>query len=448
MSFGENILKYKQDILQDLEKVIAIESVSAEGSENPRKALEYVLSRGEELGLISKNINGVAGHLQYGNGKKLCGVLTHLDVVPAGQGWTVPPFSLTRKNGRLYGRGIADDKGSAIVAMYCLKVLKDNNITADSKIRLILGTNEETGMTDVEHYFSKEPIPDMSFTPDSDYGICCCEKGILQISIQGINNSNIIKGAKGGNAVNAVPDSTEIILNVLQNQIRDFVKENAENYTTAIIDDSLKLCCKGKAAHAMEPYKGENSITNAINLLRKQYGAEELGSVPEFIQKYIGNTTDGSLLGIDNCDSQSGAVTVNVGVIAIEEETACVKVDIRYPVTSNYEAILSQLTEKAKEFNLSVTVDYHLPPLNVTKESEIITILQNSYKEITGELPNLYSTGGGTYARSLGNKGVAFGPVFPDDYSNMHKPDESLDEEKFFIHAQICLEAMYKMFTD
>lgn len=189
MSFGEKILEYKNDILNDLASLVAIDSVSVEGSEKPRQALEYMLARGTEMGLKAKNVDNIAGHLEYGTGKRLCGVLTHLDVVPAGKGWSVPPFALTQKDGRLYGRGVADDKGSAVVAMYCLKALLDNGINADSTIRLIMGTTEETGMTDVKHYFSKERVPDIGFTPDSDYGICNCEKGILQISVTGKNDS-------------------------------------------------------------------------------------------------------------------------------------------------------------------------------------------------------------------------------------------------------------------
>ena len=50
-------------------------------------------------------------------------------------------------------------------------------------------------------------------------------------------------------------------------------------------------------------------------------------------------------------------------------------------------------------------------------------------------------------ARMLGGRGVAFGPVFEDDDSRIHNSDESLDEEKFFKHFRICLEAMYKMMT-
>ena len=47
----------------------------------------------------------------------------------------------------------------------------------------------------------------------------------------------------------------------------------------------------------------------------------------------------------------------------------------------------------------------------------------------------------------LGGNGVAFGPAFKNDDVRMHNADESMDKENFFKHAQICLEAMYRMFT-
>lgn len=444
MAFGNKILKYKDDILKDLANVVAIDSVSADGCEKPQKALEYMLNRGKEMGLVTKNVDNIAGHIEYGSGTKLCGVLTHLDVVPAGEGWSVPAFALTRKDGRIYGRGVADDKGSAVIAMYCLKALKDNNITANSTIRLILGTNEETGMTDVQHYFSKETLPEISFTPDSDYGICQCEKGILQFTITGKNNSEILISAIGGGAVNAVPDRTEFSINtnlkISENSNGSFSVINNGTETTVI--------SKGIASHAMEPQNGFNSITHAISMLCSVFGEKQLGNLPDFINKYIGTTTDGSLLGINQSDKQSGCLTLNVGTININKNSATAKIDIRYPVSANYENIVNTITNAATGMNLEMHIDSHLSPLNVPENSKVISILQQAYSAITGQMPNLYSTGGGTYARSLGNKGVAFGPVFANDYSNMHKPDESLNEENFFLHAQICLEAMYKMFME
>ena len=89
----------------------------------------------------------------------------------------------------------------------------------------------------------------------------------------------------------------------------------------------------------------------------------------------------------------------------------------------------------------------HEKPLYVKKDSELIDVLSNAYEAVTGEKPELYSTGGGTYARKLGGRGVAFGPNFKTDDIRMHNADESVDAENFFTHAKICLEAFYRLYT-
>ena len=81
------------------------------------------------------------------------------------------------------------------------------------------------------------------------------------------------------------------------------------------------------------------------------------------------------------------------------------------------------------------------------KDSELIRLLSESYSAVTGEEAPLYTTGGGTYARQLGGRGVAFGPNFPDDDVHMHDADESVDKQNFLKHMQICFEAMYRLYT-
>ena len=167
LSFGEKILKYKDDILKDLAALISIRSVSSQSEDETKRALEFILNRAAEMGLEAENVRDIAGHVQYGDGGRLCGVLTHLDVVPAGSGWSSDAFELSRRDGRLYGRGVADDKGAAIIALYCLKALKDEGIKGKNALRAIYGTREEVGMECIKTYLEAQPLPDMSFTPDS-----------------------------------------------------------------------------------------------------------------------------------------------------------------------------------------------------------------------------------------------------------------------------------------
>ena len=175
MSFGEKILRYQEDILRDLAELIRIPSVRSQaepgmpfGRESTR-ALQAVLAMAERLGLTVKNVDNYAGHAEYGQGEETAAVLAHVDVVPAGEGWETDPFTMVIKDGCCYGRGTADDKGEAIVALYCLKALKDENVPARRRLRVVFGAGEETGSEDLAYYYSKEPLPVMGFTPSGGH---------------------------------------------------------------------------------------------------------------------------------------------------------------------------------------------------------------------------------------------------------------------------------------
>ena len=98
MIVGNKILNYRDDIVKSLSELIKIRSVTDTPSEGKpfgggvNQALEYMLSLGESLGLKTKNIDGYAGHVEYGEGEEIAGVLVHLDVVPEGKGMDFSTF--------------------------------------------------------------------------------------------------------------------------------------------------------------------------------------------------------------------------------------------------------------------------------------------------------------------------------------------------------------------
>lgn len=446
------MLKYKDELLKDLAELIAIRSVSADGKEQPERALKWMLEKAESFGLTTKNINNVAGHVEYGEGGKLCGVLTHLDVVPAGSGWSTDPFELTVKDGRIYGRGVADDKGCAMIALYCLRAMKEAGIQPKNRIRVIFGTSEEVGMEDMEYYFKREPIPDMSFTPDSDYGICRCEKGILQLEISSKHHDGTtLTEFHSGTVINAVPDMAYALMDCSENEDHQLLRladAKPGKFEFKYTIDGMMIVSKGKAAHAAHPEQGFNAATNLISLLTANFGHNVLGSVCAFIASAIGTETNGNSMGIKMRDAASGALTLNVGTVEINNKKAATTIDIRYPVSMDGVRILEQVQKRAKLEDLDVRVLEHRRPLQIDESAPIIEILKSAYTEIVGSEPTVYATGGGTYARTLGGKGVAFGPVFEGDDCKLHDADESMDYENFFKHAQICAEAMYKMVTN
>ena len=227
-------------------------------------------------------------------------------------------------------------------------------------------------------------------------------------------------------------------------RLADASKGNFEfNYTI----DGLMIISRGKAAHACEPEKGQNAALELIDLIANAYDVPEIGSICSFIDYAINKETNGRSLGLKMSDSVSGSLTVNLGCVHIEENKAYAQFDIRYPVTVNSDVVIKQFEKVAENSNLKSEVLNHEKPLYAEKDSELIKVLSEAYKSVTGEEVDIYSTGGGTYARKLGGRGVAFGPNFKGDDIRMHNADESVDYNNFFKHAQICLEAIYRLYT-
>ena len=445
MSFGEKILDYKEAIITDLAELIAINSVTGI-QDGCKEALDWMMKKAISFGLKAESIENEAGHAELGEGGKLCGVLAHLDVVPEGNNWDSLPFELSiGDNGYMYGRGVADDKGAALINLYCLKALKDNGVVGKNTLRVIFGTSEERGMTDMDKYFEYEPMPELSFTPDSEYGICVGEKGILQLELYAdTHDGTTLTQFHSGKATNAVPDTAYALLDCTENEdhqlarLADAKRGSFEFYYTI---DGMMVLSRGQAAHAADPDKGLNAAAALIDLLTSNFALPTMGTLPSFISHYIGMDTDGVMLGIKQRDKESGPLTVNVGTVHIDEGYATCTLDI------DGEKVLEKITRQAQREGIHVKVLSHLKPLYLSEDSDIVRILSESYEAVMGEKPKLYTTGGGTYARKLGGKGVAFGPVFEGEISNIHNANECINVEKFFRHAQICLESMYNLYT-
>lgn len=448
------IRSYKDEILEDVIHLVNIPSVRASAKdgmpfgENCAKALDYCLNLAKNMGFTVKNVDGYAGHIEYGEGEGLIGVLAHCDVVPAGEGWTRPPFDGKVEGNRIYGRGTMDDKGAAIAAIYCLKVLKDLKITPKKRIRVIIGAGEETGSEDMQYYFAHEQMPDMAFSPDSEYPICNCEKGILHLSLESAHDSKAVLKFESGSAANIVPVTAEACVCGSPNSLQDIAAglEN-EKWRYAVMDgkSGTILRCFGKSAHASVPEEGVNAAAGLVRLLNLAY-KNDVGTLLRFLDETVGLDFDGTNMGVACSDKQSGMLTLNLGIVDINEERDSAVIDIRYPVTSSGKTIFDAIAKKAASYGIKATLLSDSAPLFVDENSTLISKLKHAYKTVTGEDCGLYASGGGTYARELQNRGVAFGPGLELlSYYNIHGADEFLEIDKFMKHCEICLQAIYEL---
>ena len=456
--FEPVMMKYRDEILDNLKKLVSIESVAVpecdiQGKpfgEKSAEALGFMTGLADSLGFETENCDNFAAHVQLGQGgdEDYSAVLCHVDVVPAGDGWSTDPFTLTEKEGFIYGRGVADDKGAAMISLYCLKAMKDNGISMKRPIRLILGGGEEIGMDDMEHYFSRHALPSLAFTPDADYPACNCEKGILHPKLTG-RTDPVIRSIKGGTAINCVADICTAVISCDEptaNAIASFINAGDAECTLSPAENGFEFTVKGVSSHAMCPENGVNAINYLLTAADKA-GILTQGSAEAFFAAKICNGTRGEDLGIACADELSGELTFNVGLIESGDGRTSVSIDIRYPATLDSAPIIAKITGEAQKHGAHTEILGDNKPIYLPAEHPLIKALGECYTEITGKPMIPVAMGGGTYARAVRGRGVAFGPVFSDAKKpcNLHMPDENLSLDEFMLHAEICYRAMCRI---
>lgn len=386
-----------------------------------KKALHTCVRIGKKIGFSEGGvIDGMVAWLDVGEGEEEFAVLCHVDVVPEGDGWSKKPYSGEILDGRIYGRGTADDKGPMVCAMYAISSLIKEGKTPTKKIRFIIGGDEEgfpktdnpfalNDIDSIDVYKKRRPLPKIGFSPDAEFPVIYAEKGILHLELS-IETNGDITNLNGGERANVVP-----------------------NFASAEISGE-RVCAKGISAHGSTPEKGKNAIIELLNIASaKSDFAKKLYRLFAF--------TDGSGLGIDCKDIESGALSMNVGVVRTVNDNFVFTLDIRYPVTRKKDEIIQQIKSvwqgELKEIR-------HEKPLFVPKEDSLIKNLLESYQEVTGDKSEPIAIGGGTYARKL-EKGVAFGALFPSQEDRMHMADEYVSIENIEKTYLIYKKAIEKL---
>ena len=440
---------HKEDMISDLARLIKIPSVmgvaeeSAPFGKHPAAALAEALDICKSAGFSVKNIGNYIGTADFFPAEKIpeLGILVHLDVVPVGGGWTSDPFVLSRRDGKLFGRGAIDDKGPAIAALYALKAVKESGVTLSKNVRLIFGTNEENGSKDLEKYRAVENLPEMLFTPDGSYPVINTEKGMIRISYKA-NVSEKIISAAGGNAVNAVPEYAEAVLDFSTIEIEKFadkfegVKISAENF-----EGKIKITARGKGAHASTPEGGKNAVTALLAVISEITGDEKAAALSAMFPY---GETDGLSAGIKCSDEISGGLTTVLSVLDVRNGRLEARQDIRFPAEKTSGEILDLLKKTAEKHGFEMAADMVSEPHHVPEESEFVRKLLDVYEEFTGEKGYCVAIGGGTYVHETAG-GVAFGAEFPGEENNMHGADEFITEESLVKNAKIFAAAIVRL---
>lgn len=438
-------------MLKALKEFVAIDSVYDESTvdkENPfgkgvTAALKYIENLARNDGFIVTNYDNKIVEILTNNEEKNIAILAHADVVPVGTGWPQDPFTVLEKDGTLYGRGVADDKGPLLSAYYGLKALRDNNLLGNYQVRFLVGGNEESGSLCMEHYFHtlKKKQPTLGFSPDSAYPLTYAEKGIIGFAVRKELNFPELISLKGGVASNSVIERCEVLLKEDLNLI-SYLNNEGVDYSYLVKEDQMQLVFHGLAAHGSVPWMGKNAALVAIKYLGEYYKNED------FINLYrLYSDPRGAGVNADAVSENMGTNSLNVGLISIENNKLELIINYRHVETVTAEQMKNNFIEASKPFEVEVLGIS--PLLFYPKDHKLIQTLLRVYQEETGDYETqIIASGGGTYAKEADNV-VAFGMEYPGYDPIMHGVNEHTEinqlTESMGIYAHAIIELGKKL---
>ncbi|PLR89787.1 dipeptidase PepV [Bacillus sp. T33-2] len=462
MNWKNGVEKKKTELLTDLFDLLSFKSVkdlhskseSAPMGMEIKKALDFMLQKAADDGFRTKNIDGYVGVAELGpeDAPDYISVLCHLDVVPATGEWASDPFKPVLRDGKVFARGAIDDKGPTMAAYYALKIIKESGLPLKHRIRIIFGTDEESGMSCMKKYVQVEPQPLTGFAPDAEFPIIHAEKGQINVVLRLEKADNIsgqyeLLSFYSGEKGNMVPDQAVAIirgkgLESLRERFKAYCGKDYLDYAVKHKDDSLILTLKGISAHGMEPDKGVNAATKLAKYLAGEVCG---GSFVKFIGECLDDDPHGEKLNISFSDEITGPLTVNPGIFRFSSNnSAYLTLNIRCPVETPYLRTIEKLSEAVGKYGFVIEEVREKKPHHVEKSHPVISVLQQAYEQETGEKAVLLTTGGATYARFIGN-GVAYGSVFPGKLNTAHQINEYVEIEDLYKATAIYARAIYDL---
>lgn len=433
-------VKYKKEIIDTLINVVSIPSVKGEAALNMPygkevfRALMFMLDTAAHMDLECMNLFGHMGYAEYGAGQEEIAILTHLDVVEAGEGWTQKPFEPVIKDDRIFGRGTIDNKGAAVAALYALHLLQENCVTLNKRVRVYFGCDEETSWQDIDFFKANYKEPDYCIVPDASFPVINREKGVMQMDLHRAytprDHGVAIQWIEAGSRANIVPNKAVCKLKGRKDTLAAFAELFSEGspapMETEMCEDGIILSVHGKAAHGSAPQEGINAAAYLIAFLNTLPLADgELEKTVYSLSKLIGLEWDGKLLGVKREDNETGALSLNLGAINAKDGNIHVKLDFRLPISTDPDGFFEEVKQKFEAEGLKAEKVHVLKGHLVPEDSKLVETLKEVYREFKGKEAECLLSAGATYARAFENA-VAFGPVEAEDSASEHGPDENV----------------------
>lgn len=459
---------HQEEMIEDIKKLVRIKSDKEPPvgdmpyGEGPAKALHEALKIAEGYGFTTRNYENYVGTVDFlpENDHHL-DILSHLDVVPVADGWTVTdPFDPVVVDGRLYGRGTSDDKGPSVAALYAARCVKELGIPLKHNVRLIWGCDEECGSTDIEYYFKREPNAAYTFSPDAEFPLINIEKGGFhgEIVAEYPESDALprVLSMKSGMKINVVPDKCAIEIEGMRKTVAEIYCAGIKEKTGVDFsiektgDNIITIQAQGAGAHAASPFDGNNALTASLQLIASMHlmPCKQFSALCALSELFPHGDWLGAGLGVNMSDEESGELTLSPDIIEVTTTSLSLQFDSRFPICATDENLRQVAKKNCEEKGLTLVDHPMRPPHHVPADSPFIKTLLGAYEKytgVTGSKP--IAIGGGTYVHEIEN-GVAFGCTMPGTDNHMHGNDEFAVVEELVTSAKIFADVIVTLCTE
>ncbi|MBQ9853024.1 MAG: Sapep family Mn(2+)-dependent dipeptidase [Ruminiclostridium sp.] len=447
-------------LIETVSRLVRIDSTIGEAQPGmpfgpgPAAALEEMLKLSAEWGLPGENLEGYVGTVDLNDQETALHILGHLDVVDGGEGWTVTqPFQPKLVDGLLYGRGTDDDKGPMVAALLAMKAVKDLGIPLKKNVRMILGTDEETGFRDIDWYFDRHSHAPYTISPDADFPIINIEKGHYQPTFSASWDQEAalprVTSLTGGPRLNMVPPKANaLVAGLTAEEIQSVIPTlglEGITFTLTQQEDGVHILAVGQGAHGSTPQEGRNAQTALVALLAALPLADcpSTQTIRTLRDLFPHGDFTGQALGIAQSDELSGHLSLAFTRIDLNGTGFEGRFDSRTPLCANDEN--TRLVTEAAMGQFGWTVKGEIdPPHHVPADSPFIQTLAKCYEMYSGRKSECLCIGGGTYVHGIPG-GVAFGASMPGFVSNLHGPDEKVNVADLLTAAKIFTQVIIEL---
>ena len=456
--FNDWIDAHEQELLRDVSRLVAVKSVKGEAKEGmpfgegPARALCEAMEICRGLGFRTVNHEGYVGTADAVDAPRGLDILCHLDVVGEGSGWDTDPYDAVVRDGCIWGRGTDDDKGPAVAAMYAMKAVAECGVPMKKNVRLILGTDEESGSADIEYYYKtkgEKPAPG-TFSPDNAFPVYNVEKGLYRQTFRKTFAPTAllprITELEGGFRFNVVPpDARAKVEGLADSVILALIRAKATALGVDVNVENGVLTVHGASSHASEPELGTNALTALLSLLRMLplADAPSTAAVRELCELFPHGDHRGESAGVKMSDEISGPLTLAFTVLRMDDRGLCGTFDCRTPLCASEENCRAVIHAKMLPLGYEMEGGM-IPPHYTPGDSDFVRTLLRAYETYTGARGECISSGGATYCHDIPG-GVAFGAHMPGVSTNLHSANEHMPVSDLLTAAKIFAQVIYDL---